>query len=217
MNHGLASPMVETLIPVWRRVLGRARVDVDENFFEVGGDASSAQELFLQIAQLSGRELSPMLICQAPSIMALAALLEKPAYPQMAPIVVLKRGNEKPPVFMAHGIGGNVMDLFILARHVFSPHPIYGMVPKGTDGMAEPLQTVEDMAEFHLEMIRKIQPSGPYLLIGYSLGGLVMLEVAQRLSENGEKVGLLAMLDSYPHMKYLSAGQRLRLMVSKAM
>ena len=63
--------------------------------------------------------------------------------------------------------------------------------------------------------IGKLQPRGPYVLVGYSLGGLVVLEMAQRLSANGEKVALLAMLDAYPQFRYLSLGQRLRLIARR--
>ena len=64
------------------------------------------------------------------------------------------------------------------------------------------------MAQFYLDAIRQVQPHGPYLLAGYSLGGLVTLEMAQRLTAEGEKVALLAMLDSYPDIRYLSLAQR---------
>ena len=72
------------------------------------------------------------------------------------------------------------------------------------------------MAEFHLNAIREVQPDGPYALMGYSLGGLVALEMAQHLSKDGEKVALLAMLDAYPHMRHLSLGQRMRLTARQA-
>jgi aspartate racemase len=80
----------------------------------------------------------------------------------------------------------------------------------------KPLDRIEDMAQFHLPAIKELQPHGPYLLIGYSLGGLVTLEIARRLSENGERVALLAMLDSYPHKRYLRFGQLMRLVTRQA-
>jgi thioesterase domain-containing protein len=209
--------MVELLTPIWQRVLGRPSIGVQENFFEVGGDPSLARELFAEIGRACGRELSPAMICQAPTIAALAARLETPASPWWSPIVLLKTGAEKPPVFLAHGIGGSMMDFVQLARCIPTAHPIYGMEAQGMDGAREPLERVEDMAKFYLDAIRKIQAHGPYLLIGYSLGGLVMLELAQRLSEAGEKVGLLAMLDSYPYIRHLPLGQRLRLMARRAL
>jgi acetoacetyl-CoA synthetase len=90
------------------------------------------------------------------------------------------------------------------------------MQAMGMDGLDEPLERVEDMAQFHLDAIRELQPYGPYLLVGYSLGGLVALEMAQRLSANGEKIALLAMLDAYPNIRYLSLGQQIRLATRQA-
>jgi len=78
------------------------------------------------------------------------------------------------------------------------------------------LERIEDMAEVYLHAIKEVQLHGPYVLIGYSLGGLVVLEVAQRLSANGERVALLAMLDAYPHIRYLSLGERTRLIARQA-
>jgi thioesterase domain-containing protein len=85
------------------------------------------------------------------------------------------------------------------------------MQARGIDGLEEPHDRIEDMAEYHLGSIRQVQPHGPYFLIGYSLGGLVMLEIARRLSGDGEKIALLVMLDSYPHRSHLPFGQHARL------
>jgi acetoacetyl-CoA synthetase len=121
-----------------------------------------------------------------------------------------------PPIFMAHGLGDTVLGLFQLARHMQVSHPIYGMQARGLDG-DEPLDRIEDMAEYHLPAIRQLQPHGPYALIGYSFGGLVTLEIARRLSRDGEKITLLAMLDSYPDRRQLSFGQHARLVLRLAM
>ena len=207
-----ASPMIEVLTPIWQRVLHCSSIHVEANFFDLGGDSLLALELFNEIGQACGRELPPVMIYQAPTLAALAALLEEPTIPPFPPLVLLKAGTQDPPVFITHGLGGSVMDFFQVIRHVESNHPIHGMQAKGIDGMDEPFDSIEGMAQNYLDAIMQLQPHGPYLLIGYSLGGLVTLEMAHRLSEAGEKVALLAMLDTYPHINHLSLGQRTRLL-----
>ncbi|MGA7421716.1 MAG: alpha/beta fold hydrolase [Candidatus Sulfotelmatobacter sp.] len=208
--------MVEALTPIWQRVLQLPSIHVNDNFFDLGGDSSLALQLFNEIAQVCDRELPPVTIYQAPTIAALAALLEQPTTPRFPTLVLLKPGAEKPPLFVAHGLGGSVMDFFQPVKHIETDHPIYGMQARGIDGLDEPLARIADMAEFYLHAVKSLQPRGPYVLAGYSLGGLVVLEMAQRLSANGEKVALLALLDAYPHIRYLSLGQRARLIAHQA-
>jgi acetoacetyl-CoA synthetase len=82
--------------------------------------------------------------------------------------------------------------------------------------MEEPFDCVEDMAQYYVVGLNELQPCGPYILIGYSFGGLVALEMAQRLSDSGKQVELLVLIDAYPHPRNLSSGQRLRLNVQRA-
>jgi len=203
--------MVDVLVPIWQRLLQLSSVGVDDNFFDLGGDSALALELFNEIALASGRELPPVMIYHAPTITALAALLEQPTTPRVPPLVRLKSGSEDPPVFIAHGLGGSVMDFFQVVKHIQTPRAIHGMQAKGIDGVEEPLDRIEDMARYSLDAVKQVQPHGPYLLIGFSLGGLVALEMAQQLIAEKEKIGLLLMLDSYPHVSRLSRGQRARL------
>jgi thioesterase domain-containing protein len=208
--------MVEMLIPIWRRVLQLSSIGVDDNFFEVGGDSALARALFKEIAHVSGRELPPVMIYHAPTIAALAAVLEESAAPRVPPLVQLKAGSAEPPVFITHGLGGSVMDFFQVVKHIQTPRAIYGVQQKGVDGAEEPSQSIEEMARHSLDAVRGLQPHGPYLLVGYSLGGLVALEMARQLNAAGETVALLAMLDSYPEIRYVSFAQRVRLLARLA-
>lgn len=210
------STMVEMLTPIWERVLQRPSVNLEDNFFDLGGDSSLALQLFNEIAVTSGHDLPPVTIYCAPTIAALAAVLEEPADLELPPLVLLKDGPAEPPLFITHGLGGSVIDFFQVVKHVRSPHSIQGMQARGLDGAEEPFDRIEDMARFYLDAIRAIQSHGPYLLAGYSLGGLVTLEMAQQLTAAGEKVALLAMIDSYPDIRYLSFAQRARLLTRLA-
>ena len=216
MNPTRTSTMVEMLTPIWERVLQRSSIEVEDNFFDLGGDSSLALELFNEIARACGRELPPVTIYCAPTIAALGAVLEQPADLRLPPLVLLKDGPAEPPLFITHGLGGSVIDFFQVVKHIRASHPIHGMQAKGIDGAEEPFDRIEDMAAFYLKAIKQVQPHGPYLLAGYSLGGLVTLEMAQQLTAVGEKVALLGMLDSYPDIRYLSLAQRARLVARLA-
>ncbi|MFZ0806165.1 MAG: thioesterase domain-containing protein [Candidatus Sulfotelmatobacter sp.] len=200
------SDIVETLTSIWRRVLSCKSVRPDSDFFDLGGNAFLAFKLFLEIEGELHRTLPAATICAAPTVAALASLIEAPFPP--APLLLLKPGTGSPPVFMCPGIGGSVIDLVPLARRLQSNQPIYGMEPPGRYGNENLLDRIEGMAEFFLPAIQHLQPSGPYFLIGYSLGGLVTLEIAQRLRMADENVALLAMIDSYPDRRKLFFTQR---------
>lgn len=210
------SNLVDILTPIWERVLDTAPIAADANFFDLGGDSTQALRLFTEISKVRGENLPPVMIYQAPTIRTLAAILEQPEKFRFPALTVLKEGTEEPPIFITHGIGGNVMDFFQLVKHIQTAQPIYGMQSKGVDGTEEPLERIEEMAQYFLEAMRERQPHGPYFLIGYSLGGLVMLELAHRLVAAGEKIGLLVQLEAYPHRRYFSLEQNLRLVLRRA-
>ena len=200
--------MTEALIPIWERVLQQSPIRPDDNFFDLGGDSLSAVTLFLEIEKLCGRQLPPVMIYNTPTIAALAAELEQPSTSRLPPLVLLRQGAVEPPVFIAHGLGGSVIDFYRLLTHIRCDRTVYGMQARGIDGIDEPFATIEEMAQYHLDAIRTVQPNGPYLFVGYSLGGLVSMEIAQRLTAAGEQVALLTVLDAYPYRHLLSLWQR---------
>jgi acetoacetyl-CoA synthetase len=214
VNGQSTAATVEILTEIWQRLLQRPAISPDDNFFDLGGTDPLADRLFAEIARVSGRELPSATICYAPTIATLAALLELPTLPRFSPFVQLRTGSEEPPILIAHGMGGRA-SFYRLATHLRTGHAIYGIQAKGVDGLEEPLNRVEDMAEFYLNALNQLQRQGPYILIGYSFGGLVALEMAQRLSTNGKDVALLVLVDTYPQPHYLPTGQRLGLFVQR--
>lgn len=132
-----------------------------------------------------------------------------------SPFLLIKNGSGKPPVFVAHGLCGTVQ-VSELAKHFLTSNPVYGIQGKGIDGLEAPFDRVEDMASFYLAAIKNVDAEGPYILVGYSFGGLVALEMAQRLLDEGKHVALLVLIDAYPHPRYLRWWQRQSLSVTRA-
>jgi thioesterase domain-containing protein len=111
------------------------------------------------------------------------------------------------PFFCVHPAGGDVLCFAALARHLGPGQPFYGLRSRGLNGDEEPLDRIEDMAAIYLEEVRRVQPTGPYRIGGWSLGGLIAFEMARQLRERGEEVALVAILDTSPRIAGEGAGE----------
>jgi len=133
---------------------------------------------------------------------------------RFSPFVQIKTGDEQPPIFIAHGLSGTVQ-ASELAKHIQTGHPICGIQAKGIDGTEAPFNRVEDMAKFYLDELKELQTCDGYILIGYSFGGLVALEMARWLLAEGKHVALLVLIDAFPHPRFMPAPWRLRLFLRR--
>lgn len=209
------NPVEETLAGYWRELLGISQIGVNDNFFDVGGHSLIAVRLFRMIKGRYGLDLPISFLFEAPTIAQCADHIlsqvpdldgETPAEdrPQEAPVVkpthvvLLSEGKEKSatPLFICAGMFGNVLNLRHIALSLSADRPVYGLQARGLYGDYEPHETFEEMARDYIAEIRMVQPHGPYILAGYSGGGICAYEMARQLTEQGEDVAHVVMLDT---------------------
>ena len=93
-------------------------------------------------------------------------------------------------------IGGYLTDFPRMAVYLGEDQPVYGLIPRGLDGREPYHTTVEDIAAYYVDAIRKVQPEGSYRLVGHSFGGTVAFEAAQQLLARGGSVSFLGLFDT---------------------
>ena len=181
---------------IWEEILGVRPVGVTDNFFELGGHSLLAIRLFALIENRLGTRLPLTTVFQGATVEGLARILRLQAthQPQL-PVVALQPGGNRLPLFLVHPAGGHVFPYLHLARFLGSDQPCYGLQARGLDDGQDPDTRIEDMAAAYVQAIRTVQPNGPYLLGGWSMGGVVAFEMAQQLHAQGQGVGLLAIFD----------------------
>jgi len=108
-------------------------------------------------------------------------------------LVPVKSEGSKPPIFGVSGHGADAYYLVSLARHLDAGQPVMSVEPKGLDG-SEPLDSLEALARFEIEAIRRFRANGPYLIAGHCSGGILAFEVARQLAASGQDVALVAMI-----------------------
>ncbi len=217
---------------IWRELLGVADVGVEADFFEIGGHSLLALQILVQIRDRLGVELAPETLFEHTTVATLATLVRRargvseqaapapsgarqrcngaaksvaptpPAVRTFHALVRIKEDGDRVPFFCVHGSGGNVLNFRSVALEMPREQPFYGLRAYGVDGMTRPHSTIEEMAEAYLREVREVQQHGPYLLGGYSGGGIVAFEMAQRLTAAGENVAFLAFVDTFhPSMR----------------
>ncbi|MCJ9725610.1 SDR family NAD(P)-dependent oxidoreductase, partial [Agrobacterium sp. BETTINA12B] len=191
------------LAELWRELLGGELPGVQDDFFDLGGHSLLGAQLISRVRERFPECLTLAEFLDEPTIERMAASLGTVEETGDAPddgmrycLVPVQRVGGGRPFFCLPGMGGNVNQVLALAKAMGSERPFYGLQCLGLDGNAEPHGSVEEMAELYIRCIRSVQPEGPYLLGGHSLGGKVALEMVRRLEANGEAPGLLALFDS---------------------
>ncbi|MFN7023117.1 MAG: type I polyketide synthase [Pseudorhizobium sp.] len=226
---GPTNPVEEVLSGFWRQLLGVERVGVTDDFFALGGHSLIAVRLFRMIKTEFGVDLPISTLFDAPTIAQCAARIGPSAHLELGQspvevdarplpheefvhLVLMDRGPEQgalSPLFVCAGMFGNVLNLRHLARGIGVERPVYGLQARGLYGDREPHYRFEDMAADYICEIRKVQPHGPYLLAGYSGGGLTALEIAHQLAAAGEEILHVALLDTpQPRQPMLSLADR---------
>jgi thioesterase domain-containing protein/acyl carrier protein len=193
---------------IFKAVLGLAELSIVDSFFDLGGTSLLSVRLFAEIERTLGVRLPLATLLRVSNVADLAKLVDAARASELlthdthtadssfSPLVPIQQGDGVSPLFCVHGAGGNVLNLRDIARHLGVQQGFYGLQAQGVDGSA-PLRSVAEMASLYLEAVRSIQPSGPYYLAGYSGGGVVAYEMAQRLRKAGEHVALLVLFDTF--------------------
>jgi enterobactin synthetase component F len=193
------SPTEELVGAVFAEVLGLPRVGPDDDFFLLGGHSLLAAHAVARLRAALGREVSIGTLFAAPTPAALARRLEDPADAGALGVELPLRGSgDRPPLFCLHPAGGIGWCYAGLARLLPPEQPVIALQAAGLDGRAPLPATLEEMAADYARRILARRPTGPYRLLGWSVGGVVAQAVAARLRDAGHDVDLLALVDAYP-------------------
>ncbi|MET9660090.1 non-ribosomal peptide synthase/polyketide synthase [Streptomyces sp. NPDC006510] len=198
-GRGPRSPREEEMCRLFGEVLGLDRVGVDDDFFALGGDSLSATRLTGRVRAVFGVRASISTLFRYPTVAEFTERIgtdgEQDPFDVLLP---LRTGQNGPALFCVHPAAGISWTYSGLLRHIDPQYSVYGIQARGLSGPAELPETIGEMAADYLEQIRTVQPSGPYHLLGWSIGGVIAHEMAVQLQEAGEQVELLAALDAYP-------------------
>ncbi|MET0400041.1 MAG: amino acid adenylation domain-containing protein, partial [Longimicrobiaceae bacterium] len=205
------------LARIWEDVLGLERVGVRDGFFALGGHSLLAVRLVARVEQATGARLPLAALFSAPTVELLAAELRRGgARDDGSPLVPVRAGGSRPPLFLVHPVGGDVLAYAALARRLDPEQPVYGLRSRGLAAGTEPARTVEEMASDYLSVLRGVQPAGPYRLGGWSMGGVVAFEMARQLGAAGERVERLVLVDAQVpalHGRVLPADEGVRVRI----
>ncbi|WP_055591616.1 amino acid adenylation domain-containing protein [Streptomyces hirsutus] len=188
-------------------VLSLDRVGVHDSLFDLGGTSLTAMRLVVRIEQRYRVHIPLAEFIATPTPAGLAARLrDSGARAAFDPLVPIRPQGTRPPLFMVHPMGGNVLCYVGFARHLPDDQPLYALQAAGADPGTTPLRSVEDLADSYLGALRTVQPHGPYAIGGWSFGGFVAFEITRRLRAAGERAALLVLdttaLDQGPRASY---------------
>jgi thioesterase domain-containing protein len=205
----------QKLVAIWEDALATTPIGVHDNYFELGGHSLLAVRIMSEIGKQFGKELPLATLVESQTIAELAELLRDKSWSaSWSSLVAIQTVGTRPPLYLVHAAGGNVLTYLDLARHLGPDQPVYGLQARGLDGKQAPHESLEAMARDYIKEIREFQTSGPYYLGGTSFGGLIAFEMAQQLVEQGQTVAMLALFDTwgpdYPVYIPGMTGSRLR-------
>lgn len=208
----------ERLAEIWSSMLGLAQVDAGGNFFELGGHSLLAARMLAQVERAFGRRIKLATLFVAPTLREFAAIVAQGDLREFDFRQVVKiqpHGSRRPLIAI-----NNTGIYYGVARCLGPEQPVYSLqlFDPSTTSSAMP-QTLEEIAAGYVDLIRRVQPEGPYDLMGWCVAGALSFEIARQLAEDGREVAHLFLIDSWvpgyfdrlPKLRGLIGGYSLRL------
>jgi len=187
----------QLIAQIWADVLGVNRVGIHDNFFELGGYSLIAVKVMLAIEKATGKRMPLSSLFENATVAKLAMLVQAGAEKiRWDALVPIQTEGSRPPIYLVHGGGLNVLIFQSMAKYIDNDQPVYALQALGLNGHGKLFETIEEIAAKYLEEVIDNNPTGPYLLAGYSLGGKIAYEMAKQLLAKGKEVALLGIFDT---------------------
>ena len=216
-RHVAPGSEIETaLVEIWEEVLGVRPIGITDNFFELGGHSLLAVRLCSIIQKKTGKKVTLSGLFQSLTIEKLARKIDSEEQaPEASPAVCIRSvdgGASYPPLFFIHILGTGLKFCRPAASHLSPELPVWGLSIHLLEEYPAEGFSVEEVAKRYVREAQRIQPQGPYLFAGISLGGLIALEMARELRNKGEDVRLVALIDTNAPgvLSRPSAGEKMR-------
>jgi thioesterase domain-containing protein/acyl carrier protein len=199
----LEGDLEQSLLRWWKELLGIDEVGLDDDFFDLGGHSLIGVQLFNNVKEEFGIDLSLATLFEARTVRQIAnlirearqALVPQNETPKMI-VPVQPHGTQVPLFWVPGGFGTNVLMVRELSELLGNDQPFYGFeTPE--PGPDEEFEPVPARAQRFLKEIKQLQPRGPYRILGFCGGGFIAWEMAVQLESAGDKVSLLGMVESY--------------------
>ena len=192
------------LADIWCQVLKRDQVGMEEDFFALGGDSILSLQVIAR-AKKRGLKITPLQLFDQPTIAALARVAKplvsdaNPADDEAAQLQILQRGDNskaQSPVFCLHHGGGHTREYRELAEYIDQSIPVYGIQSPALADKNYHEEDIRVVAESYVNIIRERQPQGPYRLLGWSLGGVLAMAIANELEKQDQQIEFVVLIDA---------------------
>ncbi|MFI6040737.1 amino acid adenylation domain-containing protein [Nocardia sp. NPDC051321] len=180
---------------------GQSRVGLNDDFFELGGNSILGVAISAELAAVTGVPVTVRWIYTAPTVRALAERItsydgtDTSDDDALGVLLALRRDGTRPPLFCVHSAVPLAWCYAGLARYI-TDRPVYGLQAPTLTGPSRAIGTIDELADSYVDTMLRVQPEGPYHLLGWSLGGQIAHAISVRLRARGASVAALVMLDS---------------------
>jgi amino acid adenylation domain-containing protein len=188
----------QQLVDIWEELFKLHPIGITDDFFELGGHSLMMIMLVARIEERLGNRVAMAALFTDPTIEHLSELIGHGKETLLQSLVVpIQPEGTSPAFFSPHASGGNLWCYKDLAQHIGLEQPFYGVQPHTPETGLVVHTAIAAMAAEYVGAMRSVQPAGPYFLGGWSMGGVIAFEMARQLQEQGETIGLLALIDAY--------------------
>ncbi len=195
-SEGIVAPRDEVelrISHIWKEVLKTNTININDIFFDIGGNSLKAIELIGKVNNCFSISLSIGIIFECSTINLLARMIRNQTHSSVNNhLVELRQGRSDTKIFFVHPAGGNILCYYELAQQLADDYPVYGLQSFISDKSDF---SIKELAKRYLEVIKKQIPMGIYVFIGWSMGALIAYEMAVQLQETEKSTSEVIILD----------------------
>jgi thioesterase domain-containing protein/acyl carrier protein len=205
-NEAIDKPTTETekyLLDLWQKILGVKQIGIHDDFFEIGGHSLNAVALMAELKKDKDLKLPLASLINHSTIYKFAKLVTQEDKPDAWNCLVpIRTEGSKTPLFLIHGAGLNILLYKSLSTYLDPERPIYAFQASGLDGSKPLKSSLNEMATEYIDEMFRVQPSGSYILLGFSLGGFIAYEMSMQLRRLGKVVKFTGLIDSVSYLAH---------------